>query len=251
MTATGTQAIERARRRAAVRDSVVDRATNDGRITSAALVGSLATDRADEWSDVDLTFGVEGDSLDEVVADLTHWLREHHQATVLIDLPVDDTLYRVFLLPDSLQLDLSFTPGGKVRRASSRFQQLFGTHTLKGSTPVDLEDLAGWAVLHCMSSRTCIARGKRWQALHSVNELRNLVLNMHCAQAGLPIGFGRAFDELPSRILERFNDTVPASVEVTELARALRANIRELARVPDVSLVEAVAPQLTRWMDTR
>jgi hypothetical protein len=239
----------RAARRAAVRDAIVDRAAHDDRVTSAALVGSLATDHADEWSDVDLTFGVDGDSVDEVVSDFTSWLGEHHQASVLIDLAVDDTLYRVFLLPDSLQLDLSFTPNGRVRRASPRFRQLFGEHVVTTSTPVDVNDLAGWAVLHCLSSRTCIARGKPWQALHSVNELRTLVLNMHCAQADLPVGFGRAFDRLPAHILERFDDTLPTTLDTPELARALLANIRELERIPGVPLVVALAPQFERWMD--
>jgi hypothetical protein len=247
MTGAGTQGSQRAARRAAVRDAIVEHADHDDRITSAALVGSLATDHADEWSDVDLTFGVSGDSVDEVVSGFTRWLSEHHQASVLIDLPVDDTLYRVFLLPDSLQLDLSFTPGGRVRRASPRFQQLFGEHVVTASTPVDVNDLAGWAVLHCLSSRACLARGKPWQALHSVNELRNLVLNMHCAQADLPVGFGRAFDQLPAHVLERFEDTLPTTLDTPELERALHANIRELQRVPDVPLVDAVAPQLTRW----
>lgn len=245
MTGTGTHGTRRTRR-AAVRDAIVDRADIDNRITSAALVGSLTADHADEWSDVDLTFGVNGDSIDEVAADFTHWLCNDHQASVLLDIPVDDTLYRVFLLPDSLQLDLSFTPGGKVRRASPRFQQLFGERIDSASTPVDPNDLAGWAVLHCLSSRTCIARGRLWQALHSINELRNLILSMRCAQADLPARFGRAFDELPPRILERFDDTLPKTVEASELARALSANIRELLCVPDVPLVEAVAPQVKR-----
>ena len=229
-----------------MRDAIVDRASNDDRITSAALVGSLTTDQADEWSDVDLTFGIEGDSIDEVATDLTSWLCERHRASVLLDFPVEETLYRVFLLPDSLQLDLSFTPGGRARSAGPRFQQLFGEHVVTASTPVDPNELAGWAILHCLSSRTCIARGKLWQALHSVNELRDLILNMHCAQADLPVGFGRSFDELPAHILERFDDTLPKTIEPTELARALSANIRELERVPDLPLVDAVHEQLHR-----
>lgn len=47
----------------------------------------------------------------------------------LFDLMVRNSTYRVFLLDDWLQVDLSFTPAAEFRQASPKFKLLFGTHT--------------------------------------------------------------------------------------------------------------------------
>jgi len=44
--------------RDSIRDYVLGRAEDDSRIVAAAAVGSLAVGPGDQWSDLDLTFGV-------------------------------------------------------------------------------------------------------------------------------------------------------------------------------------------------
>ena len=39
-----------------VRDWTLERASSDSRVVAAAVVGSLAFDAGDRWSDLDLTF---------------------------------------------------------------------------------------------------------------------------------------------------------------------------------------------------
>jgi hypothetical protein len=45
-----------------VRDRVLELARNDARVVAGAAVGSSALGGGDRWSDLDLTFGVEGES---------------------------------------------------------------------------------------------------------------------------------------------------------------------------------------------
>ena len=83
----------------------------DERVVAGAVVGSLAADGGDQFSDVDLTFAV-ADSVPvaDVLGDWTRTLVDEHGAVALVDLERGTTTYRVFLFPDGLQLDLSITP---------------------------------------------------------------------------------------------------------------------------------------------
>lgn len=90
--------------RDALRERVLGFARDDERVVAGAVVGSLAVDSADRFSDVDLTFGI----ADHVrVADvLDEWTRtriDELDAVPLADLVRGPTTYRVFLLPDALQ----------------------------------------------------------------------------------------------------------------------------------------------------
>jgi hypothetical protein len=92
-----------------VRDRVLELAASDERVIAGAVVGSLAEDDGDRWSDLDLTFSVvDGVSLVDVLSDWTRSLVDDFRAIHLFDLPSGASIYRVFLLPGCLQLDLSF-----------------------------------------------------------------------------------------------------------------------------------------------
>src|ERR671930_484425 len=62
----------------------------------------------------------------EVLNDWTRRLIDQLDAVHLADLQRGPTTYRVFLLPDALQLDLSMTPAAQFRPAGPRFRLLFG-----------------------------------------------------------------------------------------------------------------------------
>src|SRR5256885_499524 len=86
-------------------------AEGDERIVAGAAVGSLAVGSGDRFSDLDLTFAVADHvPVAEVLDDWTRRLSDELAAVRLVDLERGPTIYRVFLLPDALQFDLSLTP---------------------------------------------------------------------------------------------------------------------------------------------
>ena len=61
--------------RDAFRERMLEQAVADDRIVAGAVVGSLAVDTADRYSDVDLTFGIrDGVEVGEVLEDWTRRL---------------------------------------------------------------------------------------------------------------------------------------------------------------------------------
>src|SRR5712692_10525271 len=94
-----------------VRDGLVEMARADHRLVAGALIGSTTDGGGDRWSDLDLTFGIaDNTNVLDVLADWTTRLESEFSAVRLFDLPYQSTIYRVFLFPGSLQVDLSFTP---------------------------------------------------------------------------------------------------------------------------------------------
>ena len=230
-----------------VRDRVLELASADPRVVAAAIVGSLAHGGGDEWSDVDLTFGVaDGVAVSEVLDDFTRVVVEELDGVLLFDLERRGTTYRVFLLPDWLQLDLSFTPAPDFRQGSPRFRLVFGSHKVDFPPPPSADDLFGWAVVFARHARVCIERRHWWQAEHMVSAVRDNALTLACLHRGLPTGFGRSFDELPADVLEAFEGGLVRSLAREELLRALATVVegllREAAEVTE--LAARVEPQL-------
>lgn len=194
----------------------------DERVEQAALVGSLAVDEGDAWSDVDLALGVAGGtSIEHLVEDWTRKAADSFGAVPLIDLSADGTLYRVLLLPGCLQVDLSFTPADAFRKASPRFKPLFGGFQAWTPSQPSVVEPFGWALLYLLAGRTYIERGRWWQALHYVDAARDHVLKAECARRGLPTNFARGVDDLPSAVLEPFRGTLVGSLDRNELVAAL------------------------------
>jgi len=114
--------------REALRERVLQLAEEAERAVAGAAVGSLAVDGGgDRFSDLDLTFGIADHiPVTEVLDDWTRTLSGDRGAVQLADLERGPTIYRVFLLPDALQFDLSMTPAAQFRPAGPRFRLLFG-----------------------------------------------------------------------------------------------------------------------------
>lgn len=211
---------------------------------AGAAVGSLAVDAGDRFSDLDLAFAVAddvavGDVLDAWTAKLIDELR----AVRLADLARGPAVYRVFLLPDALQLDVSMTPAAHFRPAGPRFQLLFG-ETAAGplevsetppaelfiSTPAVAQDVFGWGVIYALHARACIERRRVWQAEHYVGAVRDHALALACLRHGLPAAQARQYDDLPAEVLARFDDAHVGALEPAALRAALAACVRELLR---------------------
>jgi hypothetical protein len=195
-----------------------------------------------------------------VVDDWTRTLTDELGAVQLADLKAGPTTYRVFLLPDALQFDLSMTSAPEFRAAGPRFQLLFGetaadespvrrrsTGSLFIPTPPVTGDIFGWGVIYALHARTCIERGRVWQAEHYVDAVRDHALSLACLHRGLPAVQARGYDELPPETLAGFERTHVGSVEPDALRRALAASVRALLNEgaeADVSDVDVVAERL-------
>jgi len=236
--------------RDALRARVLGLADEDERIVAGAAVGSLALGDGDRFSDLDLTFAVaDGVAISDVLDDWTEKLVRELGAIHLTDLVRDPTVYRVFLLPEALQFDLSLTPTARFRPAGPRFQLLFGETVGDADLPRPpvAEDLFGWGVIYALHSRSCMGRGRLWQAEHYVGAVRDHALSLACLQHGVSAVQARGYDDLPSDELARFAGTHVESLDPAALRRALAASVRELVRGgenADLAHAPAVAARL-------
>jgi hypothetical protein len=231
--------------RDALREQLLRLAQQDARVVAAAAVGSLAADAGDRFSDLDLTFGIADHvPVAAVLDDWTCTLIDQLDAVHLADLERGPTTYRVFLLPDALQLDLSMTPAAKFRPAGPRFRLLFGQTAAgnsEGATPPVAGglflptspvagDLFGWGVIYALHARACIQRGRLWQAEHYVGAVRDHALSLFCLCHGLAVVQARGYDDLPAGTLAGFEAAHVGAVEAGVLRAALAACVVALLR---------------------
>ena len=235
-------------------------AKDDDRVIAGAIVGSLALGGGDRFSDLDLTFGIRDTTpVGRVLDDWTQTLSDELQAVAVVDLVRASTVYRVFVLPDALQFDLSMTPAADFRPGGPRFRLLFGeiataraqapTASDRGSifiaTPPEAADLFGWGVIYALHSRACIERGRLWQAEHYVGAVRDHALSLACVREGKTVVQARGYDDLSPSTHARFEGTHVGSLETDSLRAALTASLRALmleaseARLPNAEPVAA------------
>jgi hypothetical protein len=243
------------------RDALLERVLrlgrDDERILAGAVVGSLAVDAGDRFSDVDVTFAVADPvPVADVLGDWTRTLVDELEAVPLVDLERGPTTYRVFLLPEALQLDLSMTPAAAFRPAGPRFRLLFGETaagdppmTARGSlfiaTPANAEDIFGWGVIYALHARACIERGRVWQAEHYAGAVRDHALSLACLRRGVIPVQARGYDDLPAETLAPFARALVGRVEPEALRAALSAAVVALMReATHLEHAEVVADRL-------
>ncbi len=231
-----------------VRNRLVQMSHADPRLVAGALVGSTAGGQGDRWSDLDLTFGLaDGAAVDDVLADWTVRLANEFQAVHIFDLPHLSTIYRVFLLPNNLQVDLSFTPGKKFLAKGLKYDLLFGNALERDpAKPASAEQTFGLAVVYLLHAHACIARGRMWEAEYCISAARDQALMLACLHRSLKTSYGRGFDDLPREILQPVTGALVGSLEKTELIQALGRSIEVLLQnSQDVSgLAGRLGPQL-------
>ncbi|MDQ3878260.1 MAG: nucleotidyltransferase domain-containing protein [Actinomycetota bacterium] len=217
-----------------VSEHVLAMAERDERVVAAAVVGSLALGGGDQWSDVDLTFAVADDvDLDDVLADWTQEISRELDGAHLFDLAAGGAIYRVFMMRECLQLDVSFTPASQFRPGSPRFRLIFGSAgEEKTPAPPAVMELVGWSVLWARHARVCLERGDLWQAVFCVNELRDNAMSLACIRHDLPARFGKGFDDLPQEVRAPFAECLPRSLEPEEIRRALATAVYAFADDP-------------------
>jgi hypothetical protein len=229
--------------RTGIRSDLLEHASQDPRISAAAITGSAASDREDNWSDIDLAFGVADPAAQPaVISDWTDYMYERHAALHHLDVAAGAWLYRVFLLPGTLQVDLAFVQAAEFGPMAPTFRLIFGTPREPREFPAPTASgLIGMGWLYALHARSSIARGRLWQAEYMISGVRDLALALACLRHSLPSVHGRGIDQLPKEVTAQFEASLVRQVTTQELARAFQAALdgfRIEVRLADENLAD-------------
>jgi len=148
------------------RISLLQMAENDARISGGAITGSGSVDQLDVWSDIDLAFGVKKTSdLRSVLDTFSKLMYKEYGAVHHLDVISGPWIYRVFLLSNTLQVDLAFVSEEHFGARAPTFKLMFGKTSLVShdlSTPFDV--YVGWSWLYALHIRSSLKRARHWQA---------------------------------------------------------------------------------------
>jgi hypothetical protein len=232
---------EEARRR------LLSLAESDAGVAAAAITGSEVAGTGDAWSDIDLAFGIRGE-LSAALARWTEILERDFGALHHWDLPWGSSIYRVFLLPDWLEVDIAFTPADDFGPRGPNWRTVFGNPVeVEQNTPVARDDLVGLTWHHLLHARICIERGKPWQAEWLISGARDHMLALACLRLGYPTRHAKGVDELSHGVTSRLEDALVRSLDDEELGRALAAAVdayREELQRTDPDAASRIGPML-------
>jgi hypothetical protein len=215
-----------------VRQHMLELARGDPRVVAGAEVGSLALGEGDRWSDIDLSFAISDDvAVMDVLDDWTNDLISGFDAVHLFDLQAGAAVYRVFLMADHLQLDVSTAPASGFGPTSPRFKLLFGeAKKMENIQAPSRAHTLGWAALWARHARICIERTLWWQAEFCIANLRYRAMEVASMRYDLPASYGRGFDRLPAEDRSVFEGAIVRSLDRDELLRAHTAGVKGLIR---------------------
>jgi predicted nucleotidyltransferase len=200
---------------------LLTKAAAEPEITAAALLGSGARGTTDEWSDLDLALRLSpGTEVGDAVERWSRFFYDRLDAAHHLDVRTGRALYRVFLLPNSLQVDLSFWESEAFASNGEAFQLVFGDANPATTSPLPgAEYYVGLGWLHALHARSAIARRRPWQATHMLNGMREQVTALACLRFDLPPHHGRGVDQLPEDVLRDLSPTLITTLDRTELVR--------------------------------
>jgi hypothetical protein len=241
--------------RAHLRSELLEDAARDCRISGAAITGSGATEQEDQWSDIDLAFGiVDAGKLTAVLSDWTARMYDRHLALHHLDVTSGAWIYRVFLLPNTLQVDLAFVPSTEFRALAPTFRLMSGrVNEPRHFPPPRHLEIIGLAWLYALHTRSCIARQKLWQAEYMISGIRDHTLALACIRHGLPAVHGRGIDRLPASVTAQLEGSLVRELNVVELNRAFRVVMTGLLseiRSADSELAERLQDTLTHLTES-
>jgi hypothetical protein len=210
-----------------IRGELVLAAPADVRIGAAAHLGSAAIGLEDRWSDIDLAVClVPNADMDGLLTDWTGRMYRDHGAVAQYDLKRGEILYRVFLLDNTLQVDLSFWPCGELAAIGPKFSLIFGVAGESKPAPVpDSHELIGMAWLYALHVRSSIARSRLLQAEYMLSGMRDSVLALMCKRQGVSALQGRGLDDLLQEQKKQAAECLAHSLEPVELTRAFRMTV--------------------------
>jgi hypothetical protein len=247
-----------------VRELLLSLAEADPAIGGAAIIGSYAADGGDRWSDIDLALRVDGpphatmerwtESLYGDFAAVHHW-----------DLPAGSTIYRVFLLPGWLEVDLAFAPAADFGPRGPHWRVVFDRPPSEPAAPPEPtappgptarpghHGPVGLAWHHALHARVCIERRRAWQAEYWIGAVRNQVIALACLRLGHPTAYAKGAHLLPAELTAPLEATLVRSLDSAELNRALAAAIAALAAElerTDPALAAGLRPMLSELVDS-
>ncbi|WP_299903316.1 hypothetical protein [uncultured Aquimarina sp.] len=212
-----------------VQEAIINFAKSDSKIIDCAIVGSESVGNDDKWSDIDLTFGYENEAdANQVLREWSKMMSESFDANRLFDISYKESLYRVFLLPNGLQVDLSFTPSKYFGAITDKFKLIFGQEKereFKSLPEINL--IAGYSILFALKTRTSIERENYWQAEYYLSKCRENVMVLKCLKESKNPFDGRSFDNLPNDFLRQMQNCL-----LIELSRVnLRTSLKNLIQI--------------------
>ena len=215
-----------------LRRELVAAAQNDSYLCGAAHTGSAASSLLDRWSDIDLALCLKPAApYEQVIADWTGHLYQRHGAVAHVDVMRGTTLFRVFLLKNTLQVDIAFWRAGEFGAVGPHFQLIFGeANPPRPEAQSHPQALIGMAWLYALHVRSSLARGRVLQAEYMLSGMRNHVFELTCLRCGVIAKQGRGLDDLPAPDRDTAATCVPRSLTPSELKRALRDTVALLVR---------------------
>jgi hypothetical protein len=220
-----------------IREWVFAIARADHRITGGAVTGSRSVGAEDRWSDIDTAFGVaSGVALETIFSEWTDLFQRELDIAHFFDLRRGPTLYRVFLLSNSLEVDVSFTPEAAFGAHGPTFELVFGESVQPvRADAADIDEMIGYGWIYVLNARAAIERGRRWQAEHWISAIRDQGLALACLLHELPAAYARGVDQLDPATTIPWAETLVRSLDPAELRRALGAAadgfLHEVAKV--------------------
>jgi hypothetical protein len=154
---------------------------------------------------------------------------EQNGAVAHHDVRYGTTLFRVFLLRNTLQVDVAFWSSTDFRAMGPNFKLIFGV--VNDPRPVsnpDTKELIGMAWLYALHVRTSSARARLWEAEFMLRGMRDQVLALACLRHTLKAHQGRGIDDLPLQLRNEFAQCLVRSLDATELKRANAATLKAL-----------------------
>jgi hypothetical protein len=177
-----------------------------------------------------------------------------HLALHHFDVKSGAWIYRVFLLPGTLQVDLAFVPASEFRALAPTFRLMFGkANESRHAPPPPPEDIIGLGWLYALHARSCIARRNLWQAEYMISGIRDSALALACVRHGLPAVHGRGIDRLPVGVTAPFEGSLVGNLDAAELSRAFRVAVDGLLteiRSTDKELAGRLQETLTSLSET-
>ena len=210
------------------RQEILEAAKSDSRISGGAITGSGSVGQLDSWSDIDLAFGVrDAAEISAVLDTYTKRMYEEYQALHHLDVKSGAWIYRVFLLANTLQVDLAFAPQEQFGARANTFKLVFGkTGNISHDPTTPLEVYAGWVWLYALHVRSSLKRGRLWQAEFFVSGMRDYLISIACRRHRVLEYQGRGVDKLPPEELKKFEPTLVRSMDLPELERVFSALVK-------------------------